>query len=65
MGCRYNDFNGKCQMFEGDIEDDLGCDEDGICICEDAENPEELCSNYESDDEMDDEIDDESELDED
>ncbi len=50
MGCRYSNFDGKCNVFDENIEDELGCDDDGFCICEDDEDPSELCSNYDSED---------------
>ena len=44
MGCRFSDFNGKCQFFGDDIE--RPTDEEGNCICEDDPNPEDSCEDY-------------------
>lgn len=55
MGCLHNSFNGGCTYFDGIISVDIGCDEDGNCICEDDECPSDRCTNYESDDPDDDE----------
>jgi len=49
MGCIYNGFDGKCQMFDPNFENH-GCDENGTCICEDDPDPSYLCGSYESDD---------------
>ena len=59
MGCNYSNFDGDCELYDEDINDGLGCDEDGCCICEDDPNPEVTCGNYESDGSNDDESDDE------
>jgi hypothetical protein len=48
MGCIYNQWEGKCQMWDEDIESP-GCDEEGHCICCDDEDPSYLCESYESD----------------
>jgi len=45
MSCKYCDFDGKCQLFNPHFEQ-FGVDEDGYCICEDDENPEETCEDY-------------------
>lgn len=50
MGCRYAEMNGKCQLFTPEMESP-GCDENGFCICEDDEHPEDTCEDYESDSE--------------
>ena len=59
MGCHFCDFNGQCQKFEDESTDitELGCDDDGYCLCEDDEDPEDACEHFQSDDdeEMEDE----------
>ena len=49
MGCKYSDFRGECGHFDEDIDQDLGCDEEGNCVCEDDPEPDNSCSCYESD----------------
>lgn len=46
MSCKFQDFNGKCQLFDGLIEIP-GVDEEGNCICSDDEDPSYLCEEYE------------------
>lgn len=46
MSCRFSDHNGYCQLFDGSIEMP-GCDKDGICLCEDDEDPTKTCEDYE------------------
>jgi len=49
MGCVFNEFRtGKCQVFEEGIENP-GCDEEGHCICDDDESPEDTCDQLQSD----------------
>jgi len=46
MSCRFCDFEGKCTLFDGNIEMP-GVDEDtGICICCDDEDPTQLCEDW-------------------
>ncbi len=45
MSCKFNDRDGKCEIFDGSIEMP-GVDENGICICEDDENPGDTCEDY-------------------
>jgi hypothetical protein len=52
MTCILNSFNGKCTMFEGEVDENLGCDEDGYCICDNDENPSESCLYYDPLDEF-------------
>lgn len=50
MGCIYNNFDGDCQFFDAEDGDTSpeGCDEEGICICEDDPDPVDTCQSYES-----------------
>jgi hypothetical protein len=48
MGCKYSDYNGKCNFFDG-VMYIGGCDKEGNCECEDDENPEDTCLDFESD----------------
>lgn len=61
MGCIYSDINGKCDLYHSaSMEEDLGVDNNGYCICEDDPDPSISCNNYESledDDYDDDEVD--------
>lgn len=45
MSCKFSDQDGKCQLFDGSIEMN-GVDENGICICEDDEDPTYVCEDY-------------------
>lgn len=48
MSCVYSDFlTGKCSIADDGLEIG-GCDERGICVCQDDEDPSEVCSEYES-----------------
>ena len=48
MGCIYSEYRtGLCQLYDGTIEMN-GCDENGICICEDDDDPTQLCEDYQS-----------------
>ncbi len=47
MSCKNCNHEGKCELFNPDYEEGLGCDEEGNCTCEDDPNPEESCSSYE------------------
>lgn len=50
MGCIYENFEGECGMFDGDNSiDNLGCDEEGLCICSEDPDPGYTCESYESD----------------
>ncbi len=49
MGCIYSDFDGNCTEHDGDIDEGLGCDEDGNCEVESDEDPGQSCNSYESD----------------
>ena len=46
MPCMFSNFDGVCDLFDPDIDDDLCCDEDGYCLCEEDPNPEETCESY-------------------
>ena len=46
MSCKYSNNNGICQFF-GDGIERFGCQNDGVCICEDDEDPSYLCEDYE------------------
>ncbi len=48
MACIYCDHSGYCTLFDPNFESP-GVDEDGICICEEDEDPTILCEDYESD----------------
>ncbi len=50
MGCMHSDFNGVCNNFDPNFDDDLCCDESGNCECCDEEDPSLLCGSFESDD---------------
>ena len=54
MGCRYCNFDGVCEVFDENLDDGLGCDEFGNCLCEDDEIPEDSCTNYVSEDDIED-----------
>ena len=44
MSCRFNNWHGIC-VFHGDgIE--RPTDENGVCLCDDDENPEDSCEDY-------------------
>lgn len=45
MTCKFSDINGYCELFDDSFES-FGCDSDGICICEDDEDPTILCEDY-------------------
>ena len=45
MSCRYSDFDGMCEVFDPGIEMG-GCTEDGVCVCEDDENPADTCESF-------------------
>ncbi len=45
MSCKFSNFQGICDLFGDDIE--RPTDKDGACLCEDDENPEEQCEDYE------------------
>ena len=45
MGCQFSDYyTGKCQLYDGTIE--MPVDEDGVCLCEEDEDPSILCEDY-------------------
>jgi len=45
MTCRFSDYEtGKCQLYDGTIE--MPVNEDGMCICEDDEDPTISCEDY-------------------
>ncbi len=46
MGCVYSNHEGYCEIWDKNWHLP-GVDINGICICEDDENPEDLCENYE------------------
>lgn len=46
MSCKFSDFDGYCTIFDPDFENP-GVDEDGICICEDNEDPSITCEDFE------------------
>lgn len=48
MGCLQNSFEGRCNMFDPDIEMP-GCSEEGYCICDTDPDPSILCEQYQSD----------------
>ena len=50
MGCQHSESNGMCGLYDLEIENP-GWNNKGYCICEDDENPSELCEEYRSDDE--------------
>jgi hypothetical protein len=47
MACKWSDFDGICSNFDNDIDEDLCCDEDGYCLCEEDPEPSETCETYE------------------
>ena len=52
MGCKFSDFEGKCQNFDEDNPIETpGCDDEGNCICEEDPDPSISCETYESEDE--------------
>ena len=53
MGCIYNNWDGECSIWDKNIEMQ-GCDERGICVCDDDPNPEDSCEDYNSDSNYDD-----------
>lgn len=47
--CKYIAYNGYCKISDvADGKDDLGYDDYGNCICQDYDNPTEMCIMYES-----------------
>ena len=42
MGCVYSDFEGKCEMWDGETDDT--CDSVGYCQVED--DPDPNCDNF-------------------
>lgn len=49
MGCKYSDLvTGECQLYCPDIEMP-GCDENGICMCDDDPCPAKTCDQFETD----------------
>lgn len=44
MSCRFNEYVGKCMFFGDGIERPY--DDNGHCLCEDDENPENACEDY-------------------
>lgn len=47
MSCKFSEYGtGLCQLF-GDGIERPGCDENGICICEDDPDPIDSCEDYE------------------
>ena len=50
MGCIYSNFEGECSMWDKDHPiDNMGCDDEGFCICGDDPDPSYTCETYESD----------------
>ena len=61
MSCIFQDLmDGKCTLFCDEIERP-GCNDDGICICADDEDPSFLCEDYDSGDDFDDVLPDDDE----
>lgn len=48
MGCQQADFDGKCHMWDENIEMN-GCDEHGNCVCDCDPDPSYTCDQYQSD----------------
>ena len=46
MSCRYQDIDGKCQLFDGSIEMPGVNEETGICTCRDDPDPTYLCEDW-------------------
>jgi len=46
MSCKFNNFQGICDLF-GDGIERSGYDGEGICICDDDEEPLDSCEDYE------------------
>ncbi len=52
MGCiNNNTYQGGCTMFDADDpeNENVGCDKEGHCLCENDEAPMDSCTYYESD----------------
>jgi len=47
MSCAFSDFEGLCELFNPNIEQN-GCDENGNCICEEDPDPSIMCEDYQS-----------------
>lgn len=50
MSCKFSDFDGKCTIFDPEIEC-MGVSDEGHCICQDDEDPGYSCENYENNEE--------------
>jgi len=46
MSCKHCDRKGECELYQDGIEV-FGIDENGYCIVEDDEFPEDTCGEYE------------------
>ena len=45
MGCVYSDADGKCELYDGNI--DMPVDKEGYCQVEDDPDPSMSCEDYE------------------
>lgn len=43
MSCKFSEYGTRVCQFFGDEIERFGCDEEGICICEDDDDPTEVC----------------------
>lgn len=51
MTCMYSDFEGKCNLFDPSIDNNLCCDEEGNCTCEEDEDPGDVCESFDNEEE--------------
>ena len=47
MSCIYNGFDGKCELFDSGFQN-FGCDENGICVCDEDPDPSYTCESFEN-----------------
>lgn len=45
MGCVYNDFHGRCELWDEGVTGDVFT-EDGICVIDDEQEPEDWCPSF-------------------